>query len=387
MQFPQNLEQEILKLKKQLNAVILAHYYQDPEIQDIADFVGDSLDLSRKASNTNADTIVFCGVKFMAEVAKILSPQKTVLIPDMKAGCSLEDSCQPEDFAKFKAKYPDALVISYINCSAQIKALSDIIVTSTNAQKIVEQIPLNQRIIFAPDQHLGRYIAKQAKREMILWHGSCIVHEQFSEKELVKLIANNNDAYVIAHPECPQELLKYADHIGSTSSLLNFVKIKSNELSKEHEQGQEHGQEQFDHQLKKQANLSDNFKENSTKTKSPKFIAQKFIAQKFIAQKFIVLTEPHIIHQMKKINPLAQFIDCPFINQAGCTLCNTCPYMALNTLEKLYLVMFNQVNKLNNNQKNSVDPLLINFAGGELELSENLRVRAELPLRKMLEMS
>lgn len=382
MQFPQNLEQEILKLKKQLNAVILAHYYQDPEIQDIADFVGDSLYLSRKASNTNADTIVFCGVKFMAEVAKILSPQKTVLIPDMKAGCSLEDSCQPEDFAKFKAKYPDALVISYINCSAQIKALSDIIVTSTNAQKIVEQIPLNQRIIFAPDQHLGRYIAKQAKREMILWHGSCIVHEQFSEKELVKLIANNNDAYVIAHPECPQELLKYADHIGSTSSLLNFVKIKSNELSKEHEQGQEHGQEQSDHQLKNQANLSDNFKENSTKTKSPKFIAQKFIAQKFI-----VLTEPHIIHQMKKINPLAQFIDCPFINQAGCTLCNTCPYMALNTLEKLYLVMFNQVNKLNNNQKNSVDPLLKNFAGGELELSENLRVRAELPLRKMLEMS
>ncbi|MFM2199989.1 MAG: hypothetical protein RL769_42 [Pseudomonadota bacterium] len=361
MKFPENLEQEILKLKNQLNAVILAHYYQDPEIQDIADFVGDSLDLSRKASNTDAKTIVFCGVKFMAEVAKILSPQKTVLIPDFKAGCSLEDSCQPEDFAKFKAKYPDALVISYINCSAQIKALSDIIVTSTNAQKIVEQIPSNQRIIFAPDQHLGRYIAKQTNRDLILWQGSCIVHEQFSEKELVKLITNHPDAFVIAHPECPQELLKYADHIGSTSSLLNFVK-RQGELLKNNS---------F-HLSSIESGIINDSKNNFTKTKS---------------QKFIVLTEPHIIHQMKKINPTAQFIDCPFINQAGCTLCNTCPYMALNTLEKLYLVMFNHVNKLNNNQKNSDPHSLVNFSGGELELEENLRVKAELPLRKMLAMS
>lgn len=355
MKFPQNLEQEILKLKHQLNAVILAHYYQDPEIQDIADFVGDSLDLSRKASTTNADSIVFCGVKFMAEVAKILSPQKTVLIPDFKAGCSLEDSCQPQDFAKFKAQYPDASVISYINCSAQIKALSDIIVTSTNAKKIVEQIPHTQRIIFAPDQHLGRYIAKQTKRELILWHGSCIVHEQFSEKELVKLITNHNDAFVIAHPECPQELLKYADHIGSTSSLLNFVKE----------------QHQIVESLDK-STLNTNLKFD--KIKSP-------------AQKFIVLTEPHIIHQMKKINPTAQFIDCPFINQAGCTLCNTCPYMALNTLEKLYLVMLNHANKLNNNSLNSIDYSTINFSGGELKLAEDLRIKAELPLRKMLAMS
>ena len=363
MKFPENLEQEILKLKNQLNAVILAHYYQDPEIQDIADFVGDSLDLSRKASNTDAKTIVFCGVKFMAEVAKILSPQKTVLIPDFKAGCSLEDSCQPEDFAKFKAKYPDALVISYINCSAQIKALSDVIVTSTNAQKIVEQIPSNQRIIFAPDQHLGRYIAKQTNRDLILWQGSCIVHEQFSEKELVKLITNHPNAFVIAHPECPQELLKYADHIGSTSSLLNFVK-EQEDINKIFNSNSYHNQTL--------SSLETNIKFNKIKS---------------LAQKFIVLTEPHIIHQMKKINPSAQFIDCPFINQAGCTLCNTCPYMALNTLEKLYLVMFNHVNKLNNNLKNSDPHSLANFSGGELELEESLRIKAELPLRKMLAMS
>ena len=357
MQIPQNLETEILKLKKEHNAIILAHYYQDPEIQDIADFVGDSLDLSRKASQTDAKTIVFCGVKFMAEVAKILSPKKTVLIPDFKAGCSLEDSCQPQEFAKFKAKYPDAVVISYINCSAQIKALSDIIVTSTNAQKIVEQIPSNKRIIFAPDQHLGRYISKQTNREMILWHGSCIVHEQFSEKELVKLIANNSDAFVIAHPECPEELLKYANHIGSTSSLLNFVR-KQEEL--------------FKNNYVNIYQNNDISKDNFAKIKS---------------QKFIVLTEPHIIHQMKKINPSAQFIDCPFINQAGCTLCNTCPYMALNNLEKLYLVMLQQLDKLNNNSLKFNSHDLANFNGGELKLDEDLRIKAELPLRKMLAMS
>ena len=314
---PANLEHEILKLKKQRNAVILAHFYQDSEIQDIADFVGDSLDLSRQASKTNADEIIFCGVKFMAEVAKILSPQKRVLIPDFKAGCSLEDSCKPHDFAEFRKSHPNAIAITYINCSAEIKALSDIIVTSTNAKKIIEQLPRDQEIIFAPDQHLGRFIEKQTGRKMILWNGSCIVHEQFSEKELVKLIANHPQALVIAHPECPEALLKYANHIGSTSSLIEFTKKN---------QGLE----------------------------------------------FIVLTEPHIIHQMKKVNPLGKFYDCPFINTAGCSSCNNCPYMQLNNLEKLYEVM-----KYGNSSK----------FGGEIELSESLRVEAYKPLIKMLEMS
>jgi len=312
-----SIEQQILELKKQRNAVILAHFYQDSSIQDIADFVGDSLDLSRKASSTDADEIIFCGVKFMAEVAKILSPNKKVLIPDYKAGCSLEDSCKPQEFMKFRANHPDAIVVSYINCSAEIKALSDIIITSTNAQKIISQIPKEQKIIFAPDQHLGRYISKQLNRDMILWHGSCIVHEQFSEKELVKLITRNPQAIVIAHPECPQDLLKFANHIGSTSSLLNFVK---------NHQGAD----------------------------------------------FIVLTEPHIIHQMKKANPTANFYDCPFINTSGCSACNNCPYMQLNDLEKILAVMTHE----NNSQY-----------GGEIILDESLRIKAQSPLIKMLEMS
>jgi len=312
-----DLTQEILRLKRQQNAVILAHFYQDPEIQDIADFIGDSLDLSRKAAATDADEIVFCGVKFMAEVAKILSPQKKVLIPDFKAGCSLEDSCQPIPFAEFKKKHPNAIVVTYINCSADIKALSDIIVTSSNAEKIIKQIPADKEIIFAPDQHLGRYLVKKTGRDMILWNGSCIVHEQFSEKELVKLIANHPNAKVIAHPECPETLLSYANHIGSTSSLLKFT---------EENQGAE----------------------------------------------FIVLTEPRIIHQMQQKNPTAKFYDCPFVDKAGCTLCNTCPYMQLNTLEKLYLVM-------KYGEKSGY--------GGELHMDEALRIKAEAPLRKMLEMS
>ncbi len=316
-EIPINLEQEILRLKKEKNAVILSHFYQDSEIQDIADFVGDSLDLSRKAAATDADEIIFCGVKFMAEVAKILSPKKKVLIPDLKAGCSLEDSCQPAAFAEFRKKHPDHLVVTYINCSAEIKALSDIIVTSTNAKKIVDQIPQNQKIIFAPDQHLGRYINKITGRNMLLWNGSCIVHEQYSEKELVKLMVNHPQAKVIAHPECPENLLSYAHHIGSTSSLLKYT---------------------ADHQ----------------------------------GGEFIVLTEVGIIHQMHQKNPTAKFYDCPFVDKAGCTLCNTCPYMKLNTLEKLYLAM-----KYGNDSP----------FGGELNLSEDLRIKAEKPLRKMLEMS
>ncbi len=321
-----DLIEEIKKLKKELNAVILAHYYQDEEVQDIADFIGDSLDLSKKAANTDADVIVFCGVKFMAEVAKILSPEKQVVIPDFKAGCSLEDSCPPDQFARFKEKHPNALVLTYINCSAEIKALSDIIVTSTNAKKIVSQIPQDQEIIFAPDRHLGAYLSKVTGREMILWHGSCIVHEQFSEKELVKLKTNHPNAHVIAHPECPEALLNHADHIGSTSSLLKFAK---------------------DHQ----------------------------------GEEFIVLTEPHIIHQMRKANPSGKFFDCPFIDQAGCTMCNACPYMELNNLENLYLVMKDAVtNKKGSGFRNK-------FGGGEILLDEGLRKKAEKSLRKMLEMS
>ncbi len=315
-----NLVDEILRLKKEQNAVILAHFYQDPDIQDIADFVGDSLDLSRKAAATDADVIMFCGVKFMAEVAKILSPTKKVLVPDFKAGCSLEESCPPLPFAEFKKKHPDAIVITYINCSAQIKALSDIIVTSTNAKKIIEQIPATQKIIFAPDQHLGRYLNKITGRDMILWNGSCIVHEQFSEKELVKLMVNNPQAYVIAHPECPESLLAHANHIGSTSSLIKFTQ---------------------DHQ----------------------------------GAEFIVLTEPRIIHQMKQKNPTGKFHDCPFVDKAGCTLCNTCPYMQLNSLEKIYLAF-----KCNEDRA-------LNKIGGELQLDESLIIKAERSLRKMLEMS
>ena len=312
-----NIIDKILQIKKQKNAIILAHYYQDPEIQDIADFVGDSLDLSRKAHQNDYDEIYFCGVKFMAEVAKILSPNKRVFIPDSKAGCSLEESCPPALFKKFKEKHPNAIIASYINCSAEIKSLSDIIVTSSNAKKIISQLPLDQEIIFAPDQHLGRYIAKETERDMILWQGSCIVHEHFNEKELIKLKTNHSGAKIIAHPECPQSLLNYADFIGSTSALLNYVK---NSLSSD----------------------------------------------------FIVLTEHHIIHQMKKLKKNANFYDCPTINEAGCTLCNNCPYMELNNLEKLYDVMINGDNS---------------EYGLELILEKNLLNKAKKPLIKMLEMS
>ncbi len=314
---PENIEEEILRLKEQKNAIILSHFYQDSEIQDIADFVGDSLDLSRKAADNEADEIYFCGVKFMAEVAKILSPSKKVYIPDANAGCSLETSCPPAEFAEFKLKFPNALTVTYINCSAEIKALSDIIVTSSNAKKIISQIPNDKEIIFAPDQHLGRYIEKETGRKMILWHGSCIVHEQYSEKELIKLKVNHPQAKIIAHPECPETLLNYADHIGSTSSILNYVK-----------------ESQVD--------------------------------------EFIVLTEHHIIHQMKRLRPNAKFYDCPFTNSAGCALCNSCPYMALNDLEKLYLVM-----KYGSKSE----------FGQEINLEENLRLQAKRPLQKMLELS
>lgn len=306
-----DFETEIKRLRKEMNAVILAHYYQDDEIQDIADFVGDSLDLSRKAASTDAEVIVFCGVTFMAETAKILNPTKKVIVPDMKAGCSLEDSCPAQEFRAFRKAHPDHLSLTYINCSAEVKALSDIIVTSTNAEAIVAQIPMDQKILFAPDKYLGGYLSKKTGREMLLWNGSCMVHEQFSERELVKLKARHPQAKVIAHPECPENLLRHADHIGSTSSLLGFTE-------------------------KKPGNA------------------------------FIVLTEPGIVHQMRKRSPGSEFILVPGTTES-CASCNNCPYMKLNTMQKLYECMAK--------------------GGPELHLDENIRIAAEKPLLRMLEMS
>lgn len=312
----ESLAKKILDLKKKLNAVILAHYYQEDDVQDIADFIGDSLELAKKAKTTDADVIVFCGVKFMAEVAKILNPSKKVLIPDLNAGCSLEDSCPPNAFKAFRQKYKDAISLTYINCSAEVKALSDIIVTSSSAEKIIKQIPVNKQIVFAPDKYLGEYLIKKTGRDMILWQGSCIVHEHFSLKALVKLRTRYPNAIVIAHPECPQTLLNYADFIGSTSALLNFTK------------------------------------ENKGK-------------------EFIVLTESGIIHQMKKFSPESIFYPVP--DEGGknidgsCGLCNNCPFMKLNTLEKIYSCMQNGF--------------------PELVMEENLRINAQKPLLKMLEMS
>ena len=282
---PQDLFSAIQDLKRELNAVILAHYYQDPDIQDIADYIGDSLGLSRQAAATNAEVIVFAGVHFMAETAKILNPDKLVLLPDLNAGCSLADSCPPDAFAQFKAAHPNHLVISYINCTAEIKALSDIICTSSNAVKIVSQIPADQPIIFAPDRNLGRYVMEQTGRDMVLWQGSCMVHETFSEKRIVQLQVEHPDAEIIAHPECEPAILRHSNYIGSTTALLNYA-LQSQSTS------------------------------------------------------FIVATEPGIIHQMQKQTPHKQFIPAPSTNQ-HCA-CNECPHMRLNTLEKLYLAMKNR---------------------------------------------
>ena len=278
---PRDLVGAIQDLKRSLNAVILAHYYQDPDIQDIADYIGDSLGLSRQAAATEAEVIVFAGVHFMAETAKILNPDKLVLLPDLNAGCSLADSCPPKEFAAFKAAHPGHLVISYINCSAEIKALSDIICTSSNAVEIVRQIPEDQPIIFAPDRNLGRYVMAQTSRDLVLWQGSCMVHETFSEKRIVQLSIQHPTAEIVAHPECEPSVLQHAHYIGSTTALLNYC-------------------------------LS-----------SPQ-------------ESFIVATEPGIIHQMQKAAPHKHFIPAPAMNNCAC---NECPHMRLNTLEKLYLAM------------------------------------------------
>ena len=276
-----DLFEEIERLKKEKNAIVLAHYYQEPDIQDVADYIGDSLGLSQQAAKTDADIIVFAGVHFMAETAKILSPQKKVLLPDLKAGCSLADSAPPDLFRKFKEKHPDHLVISYINCSAGIKALSDIICTSSNAEKIIESVPRDQPIIFAPDRNLGAYLAKKTGRDMLLWNGACMVHEIFSLEKITRLKMRHPNAKVLAHPECESAILEIADYIGSTTGILNFSK-------------------------------------------------------KDDAKEYIVATETGILHQMQKENPGKTFIPAPPNNACAC---NDCPHMKLNTLEKLYLCM------------------------------------------------
>ena len=304
------LHAEIKRLKEERNAVILAHYYQTPDIQDIADFVGDSLELSRKAAETDADVILFCGVKFMAETAKILSPDKTVILPDMDAGCSLEDSCPPEKFKAFREANPDHIALTYINCSTEVKALSDIIVTSSSAETILSQIPEDQPIIFGPDRHLGGWLSRNFNREMLLWPGVCVVHEAFSETELLKLKEQHPGAPVAAHPECPPAIIDHADHVGSTSSILKFAKS-------------------------------------------------------FEGDTLIVATEPHIMHQMEKALPEKTFIGAPGAD--GNCNCNICPYMALNTMEKMYTAL------------RDLEP--------RIEMDEELRVQAKKSLDKMLEMA
>jgi len=305
-----DIKSEILKIKNDLNAVILAHYYQESEIQDIADFVGDSLELSKKAKSTSADVIVFAGVHFMAETAKILNPDKLVLLPDLEAGCSLAEGCPAEDFKSFREKHPDHLAITYINCSADVKALSDIICTSSSAEKIIDQIPADRPILFSPDRNLGKYLIKKTGREMLLWNGSCIVHETFSERKILDLKVKYPNAKLISHPECEEPILMHSDFIGSTSRLLNFV------------------QEDF-------------------------------------ANEFIVATETGIIHQMKKAAPQKKYIPAP--PEDDTCSCNECPYMRLNTLEKLYLCMKNKY--------------------PEIQMDEELRTKALLPIERMLAMS
>ena len=300
---------EINRLKKERNAVILAHYYQNADIQDIADYIGDSLGLAQEAQKTKSDIILFAGVHFMAETAKILNPDKKVLIPDLKAGCSLADSCPPNEFAAFKVKHPDHIVITYINCTADIKALSDIICTSSNAVQIIESLPVDQKIIFAPDKNLGAYINKKTGRNMVLWDGACMVHEIFSLEKLIKLKIQHPKALVLAHPECEAPILEQADFIGSTTAILNY--------SKKSEQ-----------------------------------------------KEFIVVTETGILHQMQKNSPDKSFIPAPPNNNCAC---NDCPYMKLNTLEKIYVALKHE------------QP--------ELLMGNEMIEKAKKPILKMLELS
>ncbi|MDI9861555.1 MULTISPECIES: quinolinate synthase NadA [Bacteroidota] len=306
-----DLKEEILKLKKEKNAVILAHYYVDAEIQDLADFLGDSLALAQAAEKTDADMIVFCGVHFMGETAKILNPNKKVVIPDFNAGCSLADSAPKEEFAAFKAQYPEAVVVSYINCTADVKAMTDIICTSSNALKVVESIPADKQIIFAPDANLGRYVAKKTGRDLILWDGACIVHIDISLEKLKKVKEENPNALLIAHPECKEVILSQADFVGSTTALLNFVKDSD-------------------------------------------------------CQEFIVATEAGILHKMKESVPNKKIIPAP-ANEKNTCACSECPYMKMNTLEKLYNAMFYEL--------------------PEIQVAEDVREPALKALKAMLDIS
>jgi quinolinate synthase len=302
-----DLEAEIDRLRTERNAVILAHYYQESEIQDMADFIGDSLQLAKAARDTEADVIVFCGVHFMAETAKILNPDRIVVLPDMDAGCSLADSCPAPDLAQFKADNPEHLVVSYINCTAATKALSDIICTSSNAQRVVDSLPADRPILFAPDRNLGSWVQRETGRDMDLWPGTCIVHETFSERRLLEQMAEYPEARVIAHPECEPPILRLAHHVGSTSSLLAYTRDSG-----------------FD--------------------------------------RFIVATEPGILHQMQKANPNAEYLPVPGMDES--CACNECPFMRLNTMEKLYLCL------------RDLEP--------RIEMAEDVRLQALAPLQRMM---
>jgi quinolinate synthase len=295
------LRQEIIRLKTEKNAVILAHYYQDEDIQDIADFIGDSLELSKKAQNTNADIIVFAGVHFMAETAKILNPNKKVLLPDWNAGCSLADGCNPEDFKAFKEKHPDHTVVTYINCSAEIKAMSDLVCTSANAKKIIGSIPAENKIIFAPDENLGNYLQKETKRELVLWKGSCVVHEAFSLDKLIEIYNKNPNAKIAAHPESESHILKAAHYIGSTSGIINFIKTDP-------------------------------------------------------AAVFIVATEAGILHELSKAVPNKTLIPAPSTEDNSCA-CSECAFMKMNTLEKLYLCLKNESPEMQITEKLRIEAL------------------------------
>ena len=303
------IKKEISLLCKERNAIILAHYYQEPDIQDIAHFIGDSLELSRKASKTDADVIVFCGVHFMAETAKILCPEKTVLLPDINAGCTLADDCPSEEFRKFKENHADHFVVSYINCTADVKAQSDLICTSSNAVDLIKQLPKDLPILFAPDQNLGKWVEKQSGRKLTLWPGSCLVHETFSEEAVIKMKLENPTAKTIAHPECQPNLLALSDYIGSTSKLLKY-------------------------------------------------------SQENPAESFIVLTEPGIIHQMRQNNSQKEYYEVPGLD--GCS-CNECPYMRLNTVDKVLDCL------------KEMRP--------QLEMNEKTIQQARIPIQRMLKMS
>jgi len=306
-----DLHQKITELKKQKNAVILAHYYQVPEIQEVADYVGDSLGLSQKAAETDAEIIVFAGVHFMAETAKILNPTKKVLLPDLMAGCSLADSCPPDTFQNLVDAHPDHIVITYVNCSAEVKALSDIICTSSNAEKIVNSVPKDKPIIFAPDKNLGKYIQKKTGREMLLWDGVCIVHEAFSMDKLLKLYKENPGSKIIAHPESESHILETATYVGSTAGMIDYVK------------------------------------------KNP-------------SEKFIVATEAGILHKMQQEVPQAVLIPAPAEEDNTCA-CSECAFMKMNTLQKLYDCLLNE--------------------SPQIEVSEEIRKKAILPIERMLELS